>query len=41
LNGWQIVTEPAEGVAFMEGLASNEFCKEKFKKWLEHGSKEI
>jgi EPS-associated MarR family transcriptional regulator len=41
LNGWQFVTEPAEGVAFMEGLASNEVSEEKLKNWLEHGSKEI
>ena len=38
LNGWHVVTEPAEGVAYMEGLASDEVSEEKFKNWLEHGS---
>ena len=38
LNGWHVVTEPAEGVAYMEGLASDEVYEEKFKNWLEHGS---
>ena len=41
LNGWHFVTEPAEGVAFMEGLASDEVSEEKFKNWLELGSKQI
>jgi death on curing protein len=41
LNGWHFVTEPEEGVAYIEGLASDEVSKEKFKNWLEHGSKEI
>ena len=41
LNGWHFVTEPAEGLAFVEGLASDEVSEEKFKSWLEHGSKEI
>ena len=41
LNGWHFVTEPAEGLAFMEGLASDEVSEEKFKSWLERGSKEI
>ena len=40
LNGWHFVTEPAEGLAFMEGLASDEVSEEKFKSWLERGSKE-
>ena len=38
LNRWHFVTEPAEGVAFMEGLASDEFSEENYKSWLEHGS---
>ena len=41
LNGWYFVTEPAEGVTFMEGLASDEVSEEKFKNWLELGSKKI
>jgi death-on-curing protein len=41
LNGWHFVTEPAEGLAFIEGLASDEVSEEKFKSWLERGSKEI
>jgi death-on-curing protein len=31
LNRWHFVTEPAKGVAFMEGLASDEFSEENFK----------
>ena len=31
LNGWHFVTEAAEGVASMEGLASGEVSEEKFK----------
>ena len=31
LNGWHFVTEPAEGVGFMEGLASDLISEEKFK----------
>ena len=41
LNGWHFVTEPAEGVVFMEGLASDEVSEEEFKKWLERGSTAI
>ena len=41
LNGWHFVTEPKEGVAFMEGLASDEVSEKKFKIWSELGSKEI
>ena len=38
LNGWHFVTEPAEGLAFVEGLASGEVSEEEFKNWLERGS---
>lgn len=38
LNGWHFVTEPAEGVAFMEDLASGVVSEEKFKNWLEQSS---
>ena len=41
LNGWHFVTKPAEGVAFMEGLASGEVSEERFKNWLEQSSIEI
>ena len=41
LNGWHFVTEAAEGVASMEGLASGEVSEEKFTSWLERGSTEI
>jgi len=38
LNGWHFVTEPAEGVAFMEDLASGIVSEEEFKNWVEHSS---
>jgi death-on-curing protein len=38
LNGWHFVTEPAAGLAFVEGLASDEVSEEEFKNWLERGS---
>ena len=41
LNGWHFVTEPAEGIEFMEGLASDEISEENFKFWLANGSTEI
>ena len=41
LNGWHFVTEPAESVAFMEGLESDEISEENFNSWLSHGSTEI
>ena len=41
LNGWHCVTEPAEGVEFMEGFASDQISEGKFKPWLSHGSNEI
>ena len=41
LNGWHFVTEPAEGLAFVDGLASDEVSEEEFKNWLELGSKKI
>ena len=41
LNGWHFATEAAEGVAYMEGLASGEVSEEEFTIWLERGSTEI
>ena len=41
LNGWHFVTEAAEGVAFMEGLASGEVPEERFMNWLECGATEV
>ena len=41
LNGWHFATEPAEGITFMEGLASDEVSEEEFKNWLVRGSKKI
>jgi death-on-curing protein len=38
LNGWHFVTEPAEGVAFMEDLASGAVSEESFRNWLEQSS---
>ena len=41
LNGWHFTTEPAEGVSFMEDLASGVVSEESFKNWLEQSSTEI
>jgi prophage maintenance system killer protein len=41
LNGWHFTTEPAEGVEFMEGLASDAITEEKFGIWLAQGSTQI
>ena len=41
LNGWHFVTEPKDGVAFMEGLVWDEVSEKKFKNWSALGSKEI
>ena len=41
LNGWHFATQPAEGVIYMEGLASGEVSEEEFINWLELGSKKI
>ena len=41
LNGWHFVTEPAEGVGFMEDLASGAVSEEMFRNWLEHNSTKI
>ena len=41
LNGWHFVTEPAEGVTFMEDLASGVVSEESFTNWLERSSTEI
>lgn len=38
LNGWHFITEPAEGVAYMENLASDMASEERFKNWLEQGA---
>ena len=41
LNGWHFVTEPAEGVTFMEDLASGAVSDESFRNWLEQSSTKI
>ena len=41
LNGWHFMTEPAEGVLFMEDLASGAVSEDSFKNWLELGSTKI
>ena len=41
LNGWHFVTEPAEGVTFMEDLASGAVSEESFRNWLEQCSTKI
>jgi len=38
LNGWHFVTDPAEGVAFMEDLASGAVSEESFRNLLEQSS---
>ena len=38
LNGWHFMTEPAEGVGFMEDLASGAVSEESFRIWLEQSS---
>ena len=38
LNGWHFVTDPAEGVTFMEELASGAVSEESFRNWLEQRS---
>ena len=41
VNGWHFVTEPAEGVTFMEDLASGAVSEESFRNWLEQSSTKI
>ena len=41
LNGWHFVTDPAEGVTFMEDLASGAVSEESFRNWLEQSSTKI
>ena len=41
LNGWHFEAEPSKGLAFIEGLASDEVSEEEFKHWLERGSTKI
>ena len=41
LNGWHFVTKPAEGVIFMEDLASSAVSEESFRNWLEQSSTKI
>ena len=41
LNGWHFVTEPVEGVTFMEDLASGAVSEERFRNWLEQSSTKI
>ena len=38
LNGWHFVTDTAEGVTFMEDLASGAVSEESFRDWLEQSS---
>mgnify|MGYP001210939430 FL=1 len=38
LNGWHFMTGPAEGVSFMEDLASGAVSEESFRNWLEQNS---
>jgi len=38
LNGWHFVTDTAEGVTFMEDLASGAVSEESFRNWLEQSS---
>jgi hypothetical protein len=41
LSGWHFVTEPVEGVEFIEALASDAITEEKFEDWLAQGSAQI
>ena len=41
LNGWHFLTKPAEGVTFMEDLASGAVSEESFRNWLEQCSTKI
>ena len=41
LNGWHFVTKPAEGVTFMEDLASGAVSEGSFRNWLEQSSTKI
>ena len=38
LNRWHFATDPAEGVTFMEDLASGAVSEESFRNWLEQRS---
>jgi death-on-curing protein len=38
LNRWHFSTEPAEGVEYMEGLASDQIPEENFEIWLRQNS---
>ena len=38
LNSWHFMTEPAEGVGFMEDLASGAVSEESFRNWLKQSS---
>ena len=41
LNRWHFTTDPAEGVSFMEDLASSVVSEESFKNWLVQSSTEV
>lgn len=41
LNGWHFVTDPVDGVAVMEGLASGHVSEEDFRSWLLAGSSSV
>jgi len=41
LNGWHFVTDPVDGVAVMENLASDNVSEDEFRSWLVSGSTEV
>ena len=41
LNGWHFVTDPVDGVAVMEGLASGHVSEDDFRSWLLAGSSSV
>ncbi|MBF9028265.1 type II toxin-antitoxin system death-on-curing family toxin [Rhodobacterales bacterium FZCC0188] len=41
LNGWHFVTDPVDGVAVMEGLASGHVSEDEFRSWLLAGSSPV
>ena len=41
LNGWHFATDPVDGVAVMEGLASGHVSEDEFRSWLLAGSASV
>ncbi|MBE1288718.1 MAG: type II toxin-antitoxin system death-on-curing family toxin [Rhodobacteraceae bacterium] len=41
LNGWHFVTDPVDGVAVIEGLASGHVSEDEFRSWLLAGSSPV